>query len=147
VQGGWIFGNMPFPLMKIHEGNETYVFNTYAYNLMNYQEFVSDRYASLSLEHHFQGLFLNRIPLLRKLQLREVVGGRFLIGEADKNKHNQLLFPSTMSPLNGKPYAEVSVGVENIIKFLRIDAVWRLTDTKLDNVSKFMLMFSLQIIF
>ena len=147
VQGGWMLGDMPFPLMKIHEGNETYVFNTYAYNLMNYQEFVSDRYASLSLEHHFQGFFLNRIPLLRKLKLREVVGGRFLIGEADKNRHNQLLFPATMSPLNGKPYAEISVGIENIVKFLRIDAVWRLTDTKLDNVSRFMIQCSLQIIF
>ena len=146
IQGGWLLGDMPFPLMKIHEGNETYAFNIYAFNLMNYHEFVSDRYASLSVEHHFQGFFLNRIPLLRKLQFREVVGARYLIGDMDASKHKELLFPTAMISMSKKPYAEVSVGIENIVKFLRIDAVWRLTDTKMDNVDKFMVMFSLQLV-
>ncbi|MDR0872197.1 MAG: DUF5686 and carboxypeptidase regulatory-like domain-containing protein [Prevotellaceae bacterium] len=146
VQGGWLLGDMPFPLMKIHEGNETYSYNIYAFNLMNYHEFVSDRYASVSVEHHFQGFFLNRIPLIRKLQWREVVGARYLIGAMDKGKHKQLLFPVAMQSFDGKPYAEVSAGIENIFKFIRIDAVWRLTETKRKDADRFMVMFSLQFI-
>jgi len=146
VQGGWLIGDMPFPLMKIHEGNESYSFNVYAFNLMNYHEFVSDRYASISIEHHFQGFFLNRIPLVRKLQFREVLGAHYLIGDMDTSKHKELLFPEGMISMNKKPYVEVFVGLENILKFLRVDAVWRLTDTKMSNVNKFMVMFCLQFI-
>jgi hypothetical protein len=75
-----------------------------------------------------------------------VIGARYLIGDIDASKHKTLLFPATMTSLNKKPYAEVSVGLENILKFFRVDAVWRLTDTKISDVDKFMVMFSLQVV-
>ncbi len=125
LQGGKIWGDVPFPLMKIHEGNETYAFDYTAFNLMNYQEFVSDTYASLMLEHHFQGFFLNKIPLFRRLKWREIVGVRTLVGSYDMNQHKELVFPNGMKGLDHRPYTEFSVGLENILKVIRVDAVWR----------------------
>jgi len=146
VQAGYIWGDVPFPLMKIHEGNETYTYDLYAFNLMNYQEYVSDRYASVALEHHFQGFFFNKVPLLRKLQLREVIGGRWLIGDMDESDHDQLVFPEGMQSLSGKSYGEISAGIENILKIIRIDAVWRLTESKVD-YDRFSILFSLNFTF
>jgi hypothetical protein len=73
VEGGYIFGKLPYPLMTIHRANQTYAYQLNSYNLMNFQEFVSDHFAAVSIDHHFNGLFFNRIPLLKKLKLREVV--------------------------------------------------------------------------
>lgn len=145
LQGGKIWGNVPFPLMKIHEGNETYAFDPYAYNLMNYQEFVSDTYASLMLEHHFQGFFLNKIPLFRRLKWREIVGARTLVGSYDANLHKDLVFPTGMKGLDNRPYTEFSAGLENILKVIRVDAVWRFNYNEQAKTS-LGLLFSLQVI-
>jgi len=144
LQAGKIWGNVPFPLMKIHEGNETYAFDLYAFNLMNYQEFVSDTYASLFLEHHFQGFFLNKVPLFRRLKWREVVGVRSLIGSYDAEKHTGLVFPTGMKGLSSTPYTEFSAGLENIFKIIRVDAMWRYNYNE-DQKIKLGIMFSLQI--
>ena len=66
---GKIFGTLPYPLLKLHEGNETYAYDPLSFNMMNYYEFVSDEYVSLFAEQHFQGFFLNRIPLMRQIAL------------------------------------------------------------------------------
>ncbi len=143
LQAGKIWGNVPWPLMKIHEGNESYAFDEFAFNLMNYQEFVSDTYVSLFLEHHFQGFFLNKIPLFKRLKWREVAGVRTLVGNYDQALHNSLLFPKGMTGLRSTPYTEFSVGVENIIKFIRVDAVWRYNYNQ-DRKIKLGIMFSMQ---
>jgi len=144
IQAGKIWGDVPFPLMKIHEGNETYAFDLYAFNLMNYQEFVSDTYASLFLEHHFQGFFLNKVPLFRRLKWREVVGVRTLVGSYDATKHTGLVFPAGMTGLRSTPYTEFSAGIENILKVIRVDAVWRYNYND-DRKIKLGIMFSLQL--
>jgi len=146
LQAGRTWGDVPFPLTKIHEGNETYAYDRYAFNLMNYQEFISDRYAGISIEHHFQGYFFNKIPLLRKLKWREVIGGKWLIGDLDKSHHDQLIFPEGMQPLNGKTYTELSAGIENILKIIRIDTVWRLTKG-ISDYDKVVVLLSLQFSF
>ena len=125
VQAGKIWGDVPFPLMKIHEGNDTYAYDFYAFNMMNMQEFVSDTYLSLFLEHHFQGYFLNKIPLFRRLKWRELAGMRALVGSYDPDQHNSMVFPSGMKSLQNNPYTEFSLGLENIFKVFKIVGVWR----------------------
>lgn len=132
LSAGKLFGKVPYPLLHLHEGNETYAFDPYAFNMMNYYEFTSDQYVSLFVEHHFNGLILNRIPLFRKLKWRTVVSGKGLIGSlSDKNNgalansDAKMLFPQGLSDVS-EPYFEASVGIENIFKFIRIDAMWRL---------------------
>lgn len=146
LDGGKIFGTVPYPLLHLHEGNETYAFDRYAFNMMNYYEFASDQYISLFLEHHFQGLFLNRIPLFRKLKWREVVSGKGLIGSLDKKNLDVMQFPLGLTDVS-KPYVEVSAGVENILKVIRVDAMWRLSYLNNPNIEKFGVRVGLQIIF
>lgn len=133
LQAGRIWGDTPFPLMKIHEGNDTYAYDFYAFNMMYMQEFVSDKYLSLFYEHHFQGYFLNKIPLFRKLKWREIAGIRTLAGTYDPAVHSSMQFPEGMSSLQGNPYTELSVGLENIFKVIKIMGIWRYN--KLDHTT------------
>ncbi len=140
LEGGYIFGQVPYPLLTIHRANQTYGFQLNSYNLMNFMEFVSDHYAAVNFNHYFNGFIFNKIPLLKKLKLREVVTAKLLYGgvrtENDPNNNNEALlkFPndpasnlSSTYSLNKKPYVEVSAGVGNIFKLLRVDLVKRLT--------------------
>lgn len=159
VEVGKIFGRVPFPLLELHGGNETVIYDPYAFNMMNYYEFGSDQYLTVQAFHHFDGFFFNRIPLFRKLKWREVVTAKVLIGDITKENRNVLIFPGTLSALNKKPYYEVSAGIENIFKVFRIDALWRLsyTDKTYKNeyalksggksVPEFGIMWSLQVTF
>lgn len=135
VEGGYIFGKIPYPLMTVHRANQTYAYQLNSYNLMNFQEFVSDRFLGISVDHHFNGLFFNRVPLLKKLKLREVVSVKVLYGgvrdENDPAKDPSLIkYPifdgsATTFALNKKPYIEGSVGIANIFKLIRVDLVKR----------------------
>jgi len=126
MEGGKIWGDLPFPLLELHQGNETYAFDYFAFNMMNYYEFASDRWVSVFAEHHFQGFFLNRIPLIRRLKLREVVSARGLIGSLSPSHADVMAYPELLHSVN-TPYMEASVGLENIVKILRVDVMWRLT--------------------
>jgi len=144
IQAGKIWGDVPFPFLKIHEGNETYAWDSHAFNLMNYQEFISDTYASVFWVHHFVGFFLNKVPVFRKLKWREIVGMRALWGNFDVEKHNSLVLPGNMKGLGKIPYTEASVGIENIFKIIRVDGVWRFNYNE-DVKHQFGLLFSLQV--
>lgn len=123
---GKLWGTVPYPLLFVHQGNETWGY-TSDYNAMNIGEFMSDQYVSLSLEHYFGGLFLNRIPLIRKLKWRELVTGKIIYGQLDSRHLTILDLPNFSTSLASKPYAEVSVGLENVFKLLRVEGIWRLT--------------------
>lgn len=137
-EAGYTFGQVPFPLLTIHRANQTFAYQLNSYNMMNFLEFVSDRYASFTWVHHFMGIVFNRIPLLKKLKFREVASFKVLFGGV-RSENNPLLNSSLFAypTLNGvtstfaldptKPYMEASVGVENIFNILRVDFVKRLS--------------------
>jgi hypothetical protein len=126
VEVGKIWGVLPYPLMELHGGNETFIYDIMAYNMMNYYEFASDQFVSLGVFHHFEGLFLNKIPLLKRLKWREVATFKGVWGSVNKENRDVLIFPSTLSDLNKSPYMEASLGIENILKIFRVDVFWRL---------------------
>ncbi len=145
LDAGKIYGTLPFPLLELHQGNETYAHDHLSFNMMNYYEFVSDEYVSLWTEHHFQGFFLNRIPLLRKLEWREVVSAKGVIGSLSDKHKQELEFPAGLTNLT-KPYYEAGIGIENIFKFFRVDAYWRLSYLDHEDIQKFGLRVKLQVI-
>jgi hypothetical protein len=130
-----IFDALPYPLLGTHLGNETPIYSPVLYNLMNFGEFVSDRYVSLQYRHNFEGLILNRIPLMRRLKWRLVGTANILYGSLSQKNKDLLATQTpegeealTIGYLNWeKPYVEVGYGVENIFKFFRVDFVHRLT--------------------
>ncbi len=124
---GKIWGTLPYPLLKIHNGNETWIYDDYSSNLMDYYEFVSDQYVNFYYAHHFDGFFFNKIPGVRKLKLREVIYFRGLYGSVSQENLAFSEFPGNMRSFGDEPYLETGAGIENIFKVLQIYAVWRLT--------------------
>lgn len=148
AEGGYIFGKVPFSLLTIHHANQTYSYQLNSYNMMNFMEFVSDRYAAVNADHYFNGFLFNKVPLLKKLKLREVIAAKVLWGGVrDENNpaiNNDLFkfpvdaktgLPTTYS-LGSTPYVEVSAAVANIFKLLRVDVVKRVTYTDHPDISK-----------
>lgn len=153
LTGEYVFSKLPYPLLSLHLGNQTPFFAHVTYNLMDYGEFVSDRYASLHYSHHFEGLLLNRIPLLRKLKWRLVGTSNIILG--GMSSMNKALIAEkpdseglTIGFLSrGAPYIELGYGVENIFKFFRVDFIHRLTyldENKNPDVRRFGVLFSFQ---
>ena len=94
---------------KYFLGNQT-LFNTNDYlssfRLLPYYTFSADKcFAEAHAEHHFNGFIINKIPVLKKLKVQEVVGGHLLMS-------NKL-----------KQYYEINFGFENIFNVLRVDYV------------------------
>ncbi len=127
LEGGKIWGQVPYVLMELHGGNQTYIYDYMAFNMMNYYEFTSDQFFTAAVFHHFEGLFLNKIPLLRKLKWREVVTCKGIMGSVNDKNRSTLIFPTTLKDLSKGPYVEASVGVENIFKIFRVDVFYRTT--------------------
>ncbi|KAA6434081.1 carboxypeptidase-like regulatory domain-containing protein [Dyadobacter flavalbus] len=148
TEGGYIFGSkILFPLLTIHRANQTYAYQLNSYNLMNFLEFVSDHYASLDVQYYMNGFLFNKIPLIKKLKLREVFSFKGLMGGL-RDENNPAMNPSLYRfPMdeNGKPitytlsrepYIEGSIGIANIFKLLRVDLVKRFTYLDNPNVSE-----------
>jgi hypothetical protein len=151
INAGHVFSRIPYPLLEVHTGNESAFYTTAAFNMMNYFEFISDSYVSLKYRHYFEGLFFNRIPLIKKLKWRFLTTGAIVYG--GMSQRNLSLIPHTnlngdstriFSSLEDKPYAEVGYGIENIFKVLRIDAFHRLTYLNKPGVRSFGVKVSLQ---
>lgn len=155
LKAGKVFSTVPFTLLEVHRGNQTYFFSPEAYNLMNWFEFVSDQYASVQLQHNFNGLLFNRIPLIDRLKWRENIGASILYGNLSaKNKvFNQ---NNRFSEFSKLPYVELNAGINNIFGFIKVDFIYRLTYTDksyldsyykinpIDKISKYGIKFSLQ---
>lgn len=130
---GAIWNRAPYPRLYIPSGNANLFLSESAFNTMQPMEFIMDRYAAFFATYHLKGWILNRIPLINRLRLREVVGFNILYGSlTEKNdlfsdRTGLYLMPPGTRPFGDVPYMEYSIGIENILKFLRIDYVRRLT--------------------
>ncbi|WP_452231048.1 DUF5686 family protein [Lacinutrix sp. MEBiC02404] len=140
LEVGKTFGEVPLGLLSVVPGNQSYfsIYNTFS-NL-DYYEFVTDTYASMHIQHNFNGRFFSRIPFLRKLNWREIVGFRAVVGEV--SNENRALNASGLvykAPSN-KAYYEYSFGIDNIFKVFRIDFNFRgnyLDETNYPDARKF----------
>ena len=115
---------MPLSLLSPIPGNQTLfsIYNTF--NQLDFYEFVSDTYASFHLQHDFGGRFFSRIPWLRKLNLREVVGFRAVYGEISE-ENIALNASNLVYQAPEDVYWEWSVGIGNIFKVFRLDFNFR----------------------
>jgi hypothetical protein len=121
---GKTFGQIPLGLMSVVPGNQTLFIIDNTFSNLNFYEFVADQYATLKWEHNFQGKIFARIPGLRKLNLREIVGIKGVYGTvSDENKFINASGLIYQAP--EKPYWEYSAGVGNIFKVFRLDFAWR----------------------
>lgn len=126
---GYIFGTAAYPFLKVHEGNQSYWLQLNTFNKMDFFEFISDRYVTGFIENHWDGLFMDRIPGIRKAKLRLVTSARAAFGAIGDRHLNEMILPEFTRRFGNTPYVEVSMGMENILKVGRVDVFWRLTHT------------------
>jgi len=131
--------NLPFILLYIPRANQSFSFQPNSFNTMNFLEFTTDRYVRFSWQHFFDGYIINRIPFIKKLNLKEILHAKIVWGGLS-DKHNPNLNPDLIQyntnangqsftyPLLGStPYIEYGFGIYNILRFLRFDLVQRAT--------------------
>ncbi len=136
IESGWYLGKLPYTMLDIPRGNETLGYYTYDFNMMNYLEFVHDKYVHLYLEHHLNGFFFRRMPLLKKTDFREVVSAKILTGSVSHRHEDVIAFPDVISRMTN-PYVELGAGVENIFKMFRVEAIWRLNSPSVTGAPSF----------
>ena len=138
VENGKIWGNVPYLLLHLPDVNQSFALKKNSYNLMNFMEFVSDEYIEVMGNYYMNGFLFNKVPVFKKLKWREVFGFKALWGNlSDQNNpnisDNLLQFARDDNgqirsfPLEEVPYLEASVGVTNIFKIFRMDALKRFT--------------------
>ncbi|MDZ4756543.1 MAG: DUF5686 family protein [Bacteroidota bacterium] len=151
IRGNYILGTIPYLLLDIQKGNQAFVYNSSTFNMMNFVEFVTDKSISAEYEHHFEGLFFSRLPIIKKWNLRFFVNGKTLWGSLRQanwdflpqaNPDNVTI--TRFQLLNNQPYAEVGYGIENILKVIRIDFLHRLTYLSNPNTRAFGIKLSAQ---
>jgi hypothetical protein len=138
VFGGKTFGTLPYMFLDVAPGNEIYYYNRYAFNMMNRYEFIHDRFAGFNIEHNFGNGLFRFIGLTRKLKFRQLWTAKGLWGSlSDVNRQLNFVGDHPFQSLDGKTYLELGTGVDNILKVLRFDFVWRvLPKSTIENNSK-----------
>lgn len=110
---GYIFGEVPYPMLHHFEGNQSYAFDPYRFTLMNNLQYSARGWLSLHALWDGQGVLFNLIPGIRYCRLHELVDFKLAWGDGD---------------LLRSPYTEVGVGIGNIFRVGEVYAVWRLTN-------------------
>ena len=134
LKGSKVWTHVPYPDLLIPNANLSYTVQPESYALMDAMEFVNDQQLEWEVSYWGGGVLLNRVPLVKYLKLREVFTFRGLWGSlSDANNPGKtdqaMLFPTgaLCQSMSRKPYMEIGVGLDNILTFLRVDYVWRLT--------------------
>ena len=133
VKGEKVWSKVAYPDLLMPNVNLSYTIQPESYTLMKPMEFINDQALSWDLTYWGNGILMNRLPLIKKLRLREVLTLRGIWGSlSDKNNpamsDDVFLFPTDAlcQPMGDKPYMEAGVGLDNILTILRVDYVWRL---------------------
>ncbi len=143
AKGGHVWSkHTPYTHLFAPNANMSYIILPESFALINPLEFVTDNYCSLDFTYWANGAILNYVPLIKKLKLREVFGIKTFWGKlSDANNprlnSTMLAFPENpwgdnvngvaTTDISRTPYVEISAGIDNILKCLRIDYVWRIT--------------------
>lgn len=133
-KAGKLWSQVQFPSLLWQNANIAYTVQSESFSLLNPMEFAMDQFISLDLNYNMNGLIFNRIPLIKKLKLREVFTFKGFAGHLTKKNNplyndNLFRFPSAANtqPMGNTPYMEIGVGLDNILTILRIDYIWRLS--------------------
>lgn len=134
LKGGHIWSrNTPFNHLFVANTNLSYTIQPESFALTAPMEFVADSYGTFDVTYWANGLILNRIPLIKKLRLREAFSARGFWGRLSYRNNpvenpEMIVWPGwqTTAERLKTPYFEASVGIDNILRCLRVDYVWRL---------------------
>lgn len=139
LKAGRIWGQAPYPLLIMPDANLSYTYRKESFETMTPMEFIMDKHLTWDVVYNMNGLLLNRTPIIKRLQLRELLFFRGTWGGLDDRNNpdltsdrNIFAFPREYSPavgtmMNGKPFIEVGAGLSNIFKIMSVQAFRRVT--------------------
>lgn len=130
---GMIMGAVPFMALEVHNGNESWIYSPFKFNTLNNLVVASDFYTTFMFEYNLNGLLFNRLPLIKQLNIKEMLTCKIMYGFQDVGRHSRVLdMPDYIYPMNSDiPYMEFGVGVKNIFQFFAVGCLWRLPAGKL----------------
>ncbi|HLS96192.1 MAG TPA: DUF5686 family protein [Sphingobacterium sp.] len=147
LAGGKIWGTLPYPLLELPDVFREEDRHIIDFSMMRSMEFVADEYIRFSLEHQLEGFIFNKIPFVKKLNLREIWGAKMFYGRLtdgnnpylsndvirfDRDKDGQIM----THVMDRSPYWEGKVGIDNIFRMLRVEYIRRLNYLGLPNVDR-----------
>lgn len=147
VTAGKIWGVLPYPLLEIPNIEDEVDRHSISYERTNTMEFVADQFIKFSYDHHFDGFILNKLPLIKRLKLRESLGVKMFYGrlsdvnnpfKSDRVVHFDLDDKGNLMTniLGTVPYWEGYVGIANIFKLFKVDYYKRLNYSYFPNVEE-----------
>ena len=128
--GGKTSGVQTYPFLSVAPGNETFYYNKYAFSLMNKYEYLQDQFLGINFEHNIGNGIFRFTPLTRKLKFRQFYTVKLLWGHLSPENeayNNNAVY--SFKSLNGQAYMEIGTGVDNILRFLRVDFIWHVLPT------------------
>ncbi|MDR1679729.1 MAG: DUF5686 and carboxypeptidase regulatory-like domain-containing protein [Prevotellaceae bacterium] len=128
VEGGCIMGSMPFPLLEIYSGYENYGMDKLNLNSTTFNQYATDLYFNIETKFVTNGLLFNRIPLIKKLNLRELISAKLTVGNLHERQLSVMDFPSFIKPLN-EPYLLATAGITNLFRILSVEALMEMPQT------------------
>lgn len=141
LEAGKTFDGLPLSLLSVIPGNESYGQIPGTFTQLDYYEFVTDTYVTFGIDHHFKGWIMNKIPLIKKLKVREVGFLRAAWGDISQKSIDMNHSDVNYEAPKDKIYFEYGFGFENIglgnFRPLRIDFNWRGNYLDLPDVRKF----------
>lgn len=136
MEMGKTFGYIPLGLMSVVPGNQSLFTISNTFNNLKFYEFITDQYVTLKWDHNFQGRLLGRIPMMKKLNWREIIEVRSVYGTIT-NDNRTINASGLIYNAPEKIYWEYSAGIGNIFKVLRVDFSWRGNYLKMPDATKF----------
>ena len=123
VNGGFLFGDAPYDLLDQPVGSMSLGYAKYRFNLLHHAAFAHNLYANFHWDLNGGGIILNRIPLIRKLKLREMVSFKSHYGKLTGAYKPVFELPGYYTTKMSNPYAEIGFGLTNIFRILRVEYV------------------------
>jgi len=125
LEAGKTFDAVPLGLLSVVPGNQTYFSMYNSFPTLDFYEFVTDSYSAIHIDHNFNGRLFSRIPLLRELNLRELVGFRAVYGDISQASKDLDASDLPLVAPDNDPFYEYSLGIGNILKVMRFDVHFR----------------------
>lgn len=144
LEGGFFLGDLPYQMLEMPSGNITNGYSMYGFSLMNLMEYRADKYITFHNEILLNGIILNQIPLIRRLNFRELFSLKMFYGTLSNTHNNVIEIPNYVHSTK-VPYVELGVGFSNILRLFTLQSFWRITENDLPGTVKWGLKGSVRI--
>ena len=129
AEGGYIWGQMLSPYLFTSTTYNSVLYHQSAFNLMRVMEFFSDKYVQVFAIYNLNGLIFNRIPLIRKLKLREELNLKMTYGGL-REENLFMIDGKNVKTFTNMPYVEAGFGFQNLFNVIGLEYVRRITYTE-----------------